>query len=301
MTHPERLAPVPAPADSAPVVPEHSRHALAASILAVAEFQLARLRSPLRLLMAGMGVIFPAAVMLAVRWAAAAIGNGSGENLDAGREITAAIGMDRAMAATMLYALIPEAVCMLGLLVTMCPAVADELERGTWIHVAVRPAGRMALLLGTYLAAVLWTSCVAILAAILAVLVSGVPDPLPLIGVLSGLVILSALGRGALFALPAVILPKRALVASVAVALVVEYMAGFIPAVINKATVSLRLRSLLVAWMGWRYKVPADMRMLVDPQPPWLQVTAVLALAAVLLAVATAILEYRQFPPSEEI
>ena len=39
----------------------------------------------------------------------------------------------------MIYALIPEALCVLGLLVTMCPVVADELERGTWIHVAVRP------------------------------------------------------------------------------------------------------------------------------------------------------------------
>jgi len=284
-----------------PLPPEHSRHALAAAVLAVAEFQLARLRSPLRLLMAALGVVFPAAVMLAVRWASSAIGTGRGEDLDAGRELTVAFGMDRAMATTLLYALIPEAVCMLGLLVTMCPAVADELERGTWIHVAVRPSGRMALLLGTYVAAVLWTCSVGILATILAVFVAGVADPLPLIGVLSGLVILSALGRAALFALPAVILPKRALVASVAVALIVEYMAGFIPAVINQATVSLRLRSLLVAWMGWRYKVPADMRMLVDPQPAWLQVTAVLALAAVLLAAATAILEYRQFPPSEEI
>lgn len=278
-----------------------SRHLPLQSILAVASFQLARLRGPQRLLMAALGVVFPAAVMLAVRWAAGAIQPGADADFEAGREIATAIGIDRDMATTLLYALIPEAVCMLGLLVTMCPAVADELERGTWIHVAVRPGGRMALLLGTYLAAVAWTSCVAILAVILAVFVAGVEDPLPIIRVLVGLVILSAIGRGALFALPAVILPKRALVASVAVALVVEYLAGFMPAVINQATVSLRLRSLLVAWMGWRYKVPADMRMLVDPQPPWLQVTAVLALAAVLLAVATAILEYRQFPPSEEI
>jgi hypothetical protein len=30
----------------------------------------------------------------------------------------------------LLYALVPEMLCMLGLLVTMCPVVADELERG---------------------------------------------------------------------------------------------------------------------------------------------------------------------------
>jgi len=258
------------------------RNALLAPTLAVTSFQLGRLLSRQRLLLAALGVIFPAAVMLAVRR-------------------TAAEGLDRDLAVTMIYALVPEAVCMLGLLVTMCPAVADELERGTWIHIAVRPGGRRALLLGTYLAAVIWTSIVAILAATLAVVVARVPQPLPLIGMLAVLVVLSTLGRAALFALPAVILPKRALVASVAVALVVEYLAGFIPAVVNQATVSLRLRSLLVEWMGWRQKLPVEMQLLIDPQPAWVQIAAVICLAAVLLAAAVKILDFRQFPPSVEI
>jgi ABC-type transport system involved in multi-copper enzyme maturation permease subunit len=258
------------------------RHAVLAPTLAVAAFQLQRLLSRQRLLLAGLGVIFPAAVMMAVRR-------------------TAADGLDRDLAVTMIYALVPEAVCMLGLLVTMCPAVADELERGTWIHVAVRPGGRRALLVGTYLAAVLWTSVVAILAVVLAVVVARVPQPLPLVGMLAALVVLSSLGRAALFALPAVILPKRALVASVAVALVVEYLAGFIPAVINQATVSLRLRSLLVEWMGWRQKLPVEMQLLIDPQPAWVQIAAVCGVAAVLLVAAVKILDFRQFPPSVEI
>ena len=257
-------------------------HSLVGSSLAVAGFQMRRLLSRQRLMLAALGVLFPAAVMLAVRR-------------------TAADGLDRDLAVAMLYALVPEAVCMLGLLMTMCPAVADELERGTWIHVAVRPGGRKALLLGTYLTAVLWTSVVAILAVLLALFAAQVPQPVPLFGVLSTLVVLSCLGRAALFALPAVILPKRALVASVAVALVVEYLAGFMPAVINQATVSLRLRSLLVQWMGWRQYMPVEMQLLIDPQPAAVQVAAVVVLAAVLLTAAAAILEYRQFPPSEEV
>ena len=258
------------------------QHSLIGSTLAVAGFQIGRLVSRQRLLLAGLGVIFPAAVMMAVRR-------------------TAAAGLDRDLAVTMIYALVPEAVCMLGLLVTMCPVVADELERGTWIHVSVRPDGRRALLMGTYLAAVVWTSAVAILAACLAVLVSRVSRPLPLIGMMATLVVLSSLGRAALFALPAVILPKRALVASVAVALMVEYLAGFIPAVVNQATVSLRLRSLLVEWMGWRQRLPGEMQLLIDPQPAWVQIAAVFCLAAALLVAAAKILDYRQFPPSTEI
>lgn len=264
---------------------DQERRPLAAAVgstLAVAAFQLRRLLSWQRLVMAALGVIFPAAVMLAVRR-------------------TARVGLDDDLAVLMLYALVPEAVCMLGLLVTMCPVVADELERGTWVHVAVRPGGRRALLLGTYLAAVAWTGTVAILATILALAVMQLPDPLRVGGILVGLVAISTLGRAALFSLPAVIMPKRALVASVAAALVVEYLAGFLPAVVNQATVSLRLRSLLVAWMTWRQRLPAEMQLLVDPQPPWVQITAVAALVAVLLTVAAVILEFRQFPPSDEI
>lgn len=95
-------------------------------------------------------------------------------------------------------------------------------------------------------------------------------------------------------------MPKRALVASVGVALVVEYLAGVIPAVVNQFTVSLRLRTLLVAWTGLRRELPTEFQLLVDVNRPWYQIAAVLGLTVVFLAIAWAILEWRQFPPSDE-
>lgn len=249
--------------------------------LAVAGFQLARLRTAPRLALAALGVAFPALVVLAVRRAVR-------------------VDPDRDVWAVLLYALVPEAVCMLGLLVTMCPAVADELERGTWVHVATRPGGRRALVLGTFVASVVWTSTIGVLALVVAVIVGGMSEPLGLIAVFTGLVVVSSVGRGALFALPAVVMPSRALVASVGVAVVVEYLAGFLPAIVNQATVSLRLRSLLVQGMDWQQKIPAQLKLIVDPQPAWVQCGAVVVLAVVLLTVAIVILERRQFPPSEE-
>jgi ABC-type transport system involved in multi-copper enzyme maturation permease subunit len=249
-------------------------------ITAVANFQLRRLVAPQRVILALVGAAFPAAVMLGVR------------------RITG--DLDRDFAVVLLYALVPEAVCMLGLLVTMCPVVADELERGTWQHIVVRPGGRRSLLVGTYLAAVTWTAVVAMLSLLLSLLAAGLPGSGRLMVIFTSLVLVSCVGRGALFALPAVIVPKRALVASVAVALVVEYLAGFLPAVINQLTVSLRLRSLLVHWMGWDRALPTELQLLVDPQPAWLQIMAVVAMAAVLMLVAWVILVYRQFPPAEE-
>lgn len=252
-----------------------------AAIGAVAGFQLARLRTPPRLGLAALGMLFPAIVLLAVRRATTG-------------------PLERNFGAVLLYALVPEAVCMLGLLMTMCPAVADELERGTWVHVATRPGGRRALVLGTFLAAVIWTTAVGLGAVVLAVLAGGMADPWRLVAVFAGLVVVSCVGRAALFALPAVVLPRRALVASVGVAVVVEYLAGFLPAVINQATVSLRLRSLLVQWMDWRLRIPAQLRLIIDPQPAWVQCAAVVVLVVVLLTAAIVILERRQFPPSEE-
>ena len=116
------------------------------AIRAVAGFQLNRLMTRPRLAMGLAGAFFPAAVMFAVIRTAP---------------------IDRNMTVVMIYALIPEALCVLGLLVTMCPVVADELERGTWIHVTVRPGGRQSLLLGTFAAAILWTGGVCLVSLML--------------------------------------------------------------------------------------------------------------------------------------
>ena len=250
-----------------------------AAIRAVAGFQLSRLLTRPRLAMGLAGAIFPAAVMFAV---------------------TRTASIDRNMTVVMIYALIPEALCVLGLLVTMCPVVADELERGTWIHIAVRPGGRQNLLLGTFAAAVLWTAVVSFTALMLTLLVAQPTQPIGLIVMFSVLIGLSCVGRAALFALPAVILPKRALIASVGVALIVEYFAGLLPAVVNQITVSLRLRSLLVEWMEWRQELPIEMTLFVDDYSAPVQVIAVCILVFVLLATASFILNHRQFPPSVE-
>jgi len=255
---------------------------LLSSAFTIAEFQLRRMLTRSRLALAAIGILFPTAVVAAV-----------------GR--TAGFPIKQDLAALLIYALVPEAVCVLALLVTMCPVVADELERGTWIHIAVRPSGRRAMILGTFAAAVVWTVSVATLALVPAVLVSGTEEPFRLFSVMLGLIVLSAAGRGGLFALPAVIVPKRAMVASVGLALVVEYLAGLLPAVINQATVSLRLRSLLVEGMGWRRQLPAEVQLLIDSNPPWVHVLAVLVLVTILLGLAVVIVERRQFPPSEEI
>ncbi len=52
------------------------------------------------------------------------------------------------------YILVPQVICMLGLLLWATPAIHSELEAKTWVYLAMRPAGKQAILLGKYLVAV---------------------------------------------------------------------------------------------------------------------------------------------------
>ena len=54
-----------------------------------------------------------------------------------------------------LYGMIPQIVCLLGLLLWVAPVVNTEIEGRTWVYVAVRPGGKLALLIGKYLNGVL--------------------------------------------------------------------------------------------------------------------------------------------------
>ena len=55
-----------------------------------------------------------------------------------------------------LFALGPMLVTMLGTMLWVTPALSAELERRSWVYLAVRPHGGRAVLLGKYLAAVTW-------------------------------------------------------------------------------------------------------------------------------------------------
>ncbi|MFP6674919.1 MAG: hypothetical protein VB878_07550 [Pirellulaceae bacterium] len=150
-----------------------------------------------------------------------------------------------------LYVLVPQLTCMLSLLLWMTPAIQSELETSAWPYLAVRPRGRRAVVIGKYFNAVLWTIITMGVSLSLAIMVA---QPLHLtktFAVLFAIGTLSAFGYGTLYALIAVIIPQRAMIMSLAYTLVIEYVIGFVPAIINHVTFSFRLRVLFVDWMGW--------------------------------------------------
>jgi ABC-type transport system involved in multi-copper enzyme maturation permease subunit len=205
---------------------------------------------------------------------------------------------------TMMYALVPEVNCILGLLLWMTPAVHSELETKTWVYLAVRPEGRRTVLLGKYLTAIVWS----LLSAMIILLVTvplltaydAVDRPVHLFMVLLALSLLSCIGRGAAYAVFAVALPQRAMAFAVAYTVIFDYIVGFIPAVINQLAVQFHLRCLFVRWMNFEELEGTSFTLFFDDAPAWQHLMALSVFVVLVLPAAIFVLERRQFPSADE-
>jgi len=199
-----------------------------------------------------------------------------------------------------LFILVPEVICLLGLLLWATPAIQAEVEGKTWTYLVVRPGGKVPVLLGKYAAAVvraILTGLVA-LAAALAVLhpEQGLARAC---ACLSALVVLSCLTYASLYLLLGVIFVRRAMTVAVAYTFVVEFLLGLTPAVVNQLTVQYYLRSLLVGWFAMTTG-PVRVRGMVGTAPAWQYVLILLGMTAALLSAAALILRRRELVSSSE-
>ncbi|MBW3543255.1 MAG: hypothetical protein KY476_23620 [Planctomycetes bacterium] len=202
---------------------------------------------------------------------------------------------------SLLYFLIPGVVCLMGLLLWATPAIQSELENKTWIYLAVRPGGKVAVLLGKYLTAVTWTVPAGWLGLILSVILAGAPNELGDWLVLGALVLLSCMTYAAVFLFIGTIFQKRPMVVALIYTIVVEFVLGIIPAMINQFTVQHHLRSIGVRWLGWDEELPLQARaMYLGEAPAILHVIVLLAAAGFLLAVSAIVLRERELIVSEE-
>jgi ABC-type transport system involved in multi-copper enzyme maturation permease subunit len=204
--------------------------------------------------------------------------------------------------AVLFFALVPMLVSMLGAYLWTTPAVSAELERKSWVYLAVRPHGSTALLLGKYLAAVTWVLPAALVGASMAIAAAQTGDGWRIWRTVTGLACLSCPAYAAVFLLLGTLFPRRAMVIAVAYTLVFELVISFVPAMINKLTVQYRLRALLVDWAD--IPVPNqrqfDALALVGEAPAWLHVSVLAAYTALLLAAAVVLIRFREFSSAEE-
>ncbi len=255
-----------------------------------------------------------------------------------------------------LFVLVPELVCLLGLLLWITPLVQTEVEGKTWPYLAVRPAGKLPILLGKYAAGVLWSIvtgwlALALAAAVLlwplhhgamnpllrkslesmglradatqaeaeafyaalkpedkaradaSVATAATPPAAPGLGLpvwktLAGLVALSSVAYGALFALLGVVFLRRGMIVAVAYTLI-EFVVRIIPAMVRQLTVQYHLQSLLVHWMHWD-EGTRGMEPFFGAAGPWENVLVLLGYTVFLLGVAAAILLRRELVTTTE-
>jgi len=196
-----------------------------------------------------------------------------------------------------LFILIPEVVCLMGLLFWATPAIHWELEGKTWSYLSVRPAGRSAILLGKYFAAVAWAvlcgwlSLLLCLAALAGDLAIG-----RALTTLGPLIAISCLVYGALYIFLSVMFLQRAMVAAVAYTALMEVVIAWIPATINQFSMHYHLRCVMAQWIGFDPGRVGEGAVLIftSSWAPWQHLLTLSALALVLLTAAIAVLLQRQ-------
>jgi ABC-type transport system involved in multi-copper enzyme maturation permease subunit len=207
-------------------------------------------------------------------------------------------------AAVAMFILIPELLCCMNLLLAAAPLIYAELEGKTWTYLAINPAGKAAILLGKYCAAVLFTVVVGWFSLAFSLIVAW-PDtePMRVAAVLAILVPLASMVYGAAYVFIGVIFLRRAMVAAVIYTIISEVLIGFIPALINQLTMQYHLRSLLAKWIGWGL-IADPLRMnqqFVSDAPAWQHVAFLLGAGIVFLAGAITLLRRRELALAVEV
>ena len=197
-------------------------------------------------------------------------------------------------------------VTMLGTFLWTAPALSAELERKSWVYLAVRPHGASVVFIGKYLAAVTWVLPAALLAVTLALQIAPIDDLWRVWTTIARLAGLGSLAYAAVYMLLGTIFPKRAMVIAVAYSLIIEVVISNIPAVINKMSVHYRLRALLVDWAnvsigaGRRNGGDFDMVDLLGDAPAADHILVLLCYTVGLLLSTLAIVRWREFSAAEE-
>lgn len=197
----------------------------------VVRFELRRSMTPARIAIWLVLVLFPVALMIVLR-------------------MTTPVNRVEPWGLT-LYFLVPEVICLLGLLLWATPVISTEIEGQTWVYLAMRRSGRSLVMLGKYVTAVLWSLSAALVSTTACVIVMGPAGGWTLWWVMCVLSLLSCLAHASLYVLIGTIFFRRTMVTAVFYTMIIEYGLSLVPAVANKLTINYRLRGLLAQWMDW--------------------------------------------------
>lgn len=172
---------------------------------------------------------------------------------------------------TVAFFLIVRVVTTMGLLLWTTPVISSEIEGRTWLYAATRPGGSKSIVLGKYCVALVWAISSGVIATIGVAQVAEVSSFARFVASMTGLVILSSLGYGAVLTLLGTFIQRRAMVLGMIYLVVVEGILSALPATFSKLTITYRLQLLFRDWLlnGTGPDVSIAFGMPNTLPPPW--------------------------------
>ncbi|MBX3417069.1 MAG: hypothetical protein KF851_05655 [Pirellulaceae bacterium] len=172
---------------------------------------------------------------------------------------------------------------LLSLLLWATTNVNSELEGNSWIFVAVRSQGRLAILLGKYLASAFLAFAIcetAILLSLLVIIPGVLVDPTSFWLSLTAIIAIGCLVYSATLSLIGVVFYRRALVIGAGYIIVFELILPNVPSLICNFTARRHLFDLGIRWIGWF--LPGDdniYRLQYGWHPLWINLAALAGIA----------------------
>lgn len=198
-------------------------------------------------------------------------------------------------------------VCLLSLLLWATPNVYSELEGKSWSFIASRPGGRISTYLGKFLASVLVSFGVALIALTLSVLIADLmlstPDPQRLWMSLTAIYFIACFVYGAVFSMLGTLFFRRSMVVAAGYLLGFEVILATVPAVIGKLTVRFHLQELGIRWIGFflPFENQREYQILYgEPWPTWANLAMLMGTGLITLLIGALVIVNRQYITSDE-
>lgn len=195
---------------------------------------------------------------------------------------------------------------LLAQLLWATPNVYSELEGKSWIFLASRPRGRIALFLGKYLSAVAFSFAVCFVAislclAIRTYALQTMVNPFfTWVGMICSM-LLACFAYSAVFSVIGTLFQKRAMVFGAAFIILSEGILANVPAIISRFTARFHLQSVAASWIGWFHPIPEEQfRIIYGDTSVAFHLTCLVSAILVLLAAGCVIVTTRQYITAEE-
>lgn len=197
------------------------------------------------------------------------------------------------LTAGFLFLLFPQTICLLLALLYGASIPGAELEGRTLTYLFTRPVARWRIVLGKYLAITAAMLPPTVLSITVAWLVLGQPGGIALLAALVGATAGALLCYGAIFILFGFLAPRRAMVLALLYGVIFEFVLSMVPAMVNTATVTYYLRSLVVEAL--QLDLPAKLARVVGGASLTTSLCVLLLMIVVPLALASRLAARREY------